>query len=353
MPKTWYQIKAQGEDGAEIDIFDEIGYWGIRAQDFIRDLRGLGSIKNIKVRINSPGGDVFDGVAIHNALKRHEAFVTVEVYGIAASIASIIAMAGNKVIMPENTWMFIHDPLAIVVGDADDMRDMADALEKIAAGLISSYVSKTGKDEKEVKKWMSEDTWFTAAEALEAGLADEVSGSVKLAASANLERFKNLPKALAATSGNPPSSPFDKGGETDPPLEKGGTGGFEIVDATPEVIRAEAAEIIALCNDAEVPGMAAEFLKKGARLSDVQKRFANVADIKARCVAAGMKERIAKFIEADMTPEEVSAAIVKIQQALDPGEINNQIDPGKERSTDAAPKPWDSRAIYKRYEAKR
>ena len=91
--------------------------------------------------------------------------MTVEVYGIAASIASIIAMAGDKVIMPANTFMFIHDPLAIVIGDAADMRDMADSLEKIAAALQSTYMVKTGKSEKEVQKWMSEDTWFSAQEA--------------------------------------------------------------------------------------------------------------------------------------------------------------------------------------------
>src|SRR5262249_43624600 len=152
------------------------------------------------VRINSYGGEVFDGIAIYNALKRHSASIEVVVYGVAASIASVIAMAGDKVVMPENTFMFIHDPLALVIDDADDMRDMADALDKIAAGLIASYVSKSGKEEKEVKKWMAEDRWFTAADAKEAGLADEVTSPIKIAANANLSRFKNLPPSLKPLS---------------------------------------------------------------------------------------------------------------------------------------------------------
>lgn len=326
--KSWYSIKAQGEDSAEIDIFDEIGYWGVRAADFIRDLRNLGKVQNIKVRVNSPGGDVFDGVAIHNALKRHEANVTVEVYGIAASIASIIAMAGNKVIMPENTWMFIHDPLAIVVGDADDMREMADALEKIAAGLIASYVAKTGKSEKDVKKWMSEDTWFTAAEALEAGLADEVSDPVKLAANANLTRFKNLPAPL---------KPFAEY-----------TDRIDLVDLSADEVRAEAAEIVKICTQHDLPEMAAEFLAKGSRLEAVKNRFQHAGEIKKRCVAANMPERAKKFIIADMAPDEVSDALIKIQQACDAPEIDNKNGQQPAGRGQQAKKAIDYQEIYAR-----
>jgi ATP-dependent Clp endopeptidase proteolytic subunit ClpP len=355
--KTWYSIKAQNESEALIDIFDVIGFWGISAQDFIADLKRLGdSISQIRVRINSEGGEVFDGIAIYNALKRHPANVTVEVYGIAASIASIIAMAGDKVIMPANTFMFIHDPLAIVVGDATDMRDMADSLEKIAAALQSTYMVKTGKSEKEVKKWMNEDTWFSAQEALDAGLADEVVDAVQMAARANLARFKNLPEALKPLAidglSSPSASAPSSGAGAPTVLEptETTTNRIELVEPDAETIRAEAAEIVKLCNENGLSEMAAEFFAKGARLSDVQKRFEHAAEIRTRCVAAGMAERAPKFIAAALTPAEVSDHLLKIKAALDPTEIDNKQRP---EAQTAKPKvELDQAAIYAKRNAR-
>jgi ATP-dependent Clp endopeptidase proteolytic subunit ClpP len=356
--KTWYSIKAQNENEALVDIFDVIGYWGITAQDFIADLKRLGdSISQIHVRINSEGGEVFDGIAIYNALKRHPANVTVEVYGIAASIASIIAMAGDKVIMPANTFMFIHDPLAIVIGDATDMRDMADSLEKIAAALQSTYMVKTGKSEKEVQKWMNDDTWFSAQEALDAGLADEVTGAVQMAARANLARFKNLPEALKplAIDGSPSpsaSAPSSGAGALPPAPQPtdNPTNRIELVEPDAKTSRAEAAEIVKLCNENGLAEMAAEFVAKGARLSDVQKRFEHAAEIRTRCVAAGMAERAPKFIAAALTPAEVSDHLLKIKAALDPTEIDNKQRP---EAQTAKPKvELDQAAIYSKRNAK-
>jgi ATP-dependent Clp endopeptidase proteolytic subunit ClpP len=357
--KTWYSIKAQSESEALIDIFDVIGFWGISAQDFIADLKRLGdSISQIRVRINSEGGEVFDGIAIYNALKRHPANVTVEVYGIAASIASIIAMAGDKVIMPSNTFMFIHDPLAIVVGDATDMRDMADSLEKIAAALQSTYMVKTGKGEKEVKKWMNEDTWFSAQEALDAGLADEMTAAVQMAARANLARFKNLPEALKplAIDGSSPSASAPNSGAgalppapqpTDNPRNR-----IELVEPDAETIRTEAAEIVKLCNENGLSEMAVEFFAKGARLSDVQKRFEHAAEIRTRCVAAGMPERAPKFIAAALTPAEVSDHLLKIKAALDPTEIDNKQRPEAQTGAGKQKVELDQAAIYAKRNAK-
>src|SRR5262245_51278548 len=114
--KTWYSIQAKKAGSAEIVIFDEIGVWGITAKAFYDELKALGDIREIMLRVNSPGGDVFDGLAIYNMLKSHKARVNVTIDGIAASIASIIAMAGDHITMPGNTFMFVHDPLAIVIG---------------------------------------------------------------------------------------------------------------------------------------------------------------------------------------------------------------------------------------------
>ncbi len=358
--KTWYTIKAQNESEALVDIFDVIGFWGVTAQDFIADLKRLGdNISNIRVRINSEGGEVFDGIAIYNALKRHPAKVTVEVYGIAASIASIIAMAGDRVIMPANTFMFIHDPLAVVIGDAADMRDMADSLEKIAGALQSTYMVKTGKSEKEVRKWMNNDTWFSAQEALDAGLADELVDAVQMAARANLARFKNLPDPLKALAidpiAGPSADPAPSAGAgaapTSPPQPTESTNRIEIVEPDAETLRAEAAAIVKLCNEYGLPQMAAEFFAKGARLSDVQQRFEHAAEIRARCAAAGMPERGPKYIAAALTPDEVSDHLLKIKQALDPTEIDNK---QRHQTTDGNPKvEIDQAGIYAKRNARK
>jgi ATP-dependent Clp protease, protease subunit len=122
----WYDFRAQAR-GAEIVIYDEIGAFGTPAKAFLDELKALGPVPELTVRINSPGGSVFDGVAIYNALKRHQAMVTVWVDGIAASIASMIAMAGEEVVMPENAMLMLHDPSALVIGTSADMRLMADS----------------------------------------------------------------------------------------------------------------------------------------------------------------------------------------------------------------------------------
>ena len=115
MTHRWYEFRAQTR-GAEIVIYDEIGAFGMPAKAFLDELRALGPVGELTVRINSPGGSVFDGVAIYNALKRHEARLTVWIDGIAASIASMIAMAGDEVVMPENAMLMLHDPSGLVMG---------------------------------------------------------------------------------------------------------------------------------------------------------------------------------------------------------------------------------------------
>lgn len=351
--KSWYSIKAQG-DNVEIDIFDEIGFWGITAKDFINDLKRYPDAKNISLRINSYGGEVFDGVAIYNALKRHPANVTVVVYGIAASIASIIAMAGDKVIMPENTYMFVHDPLALVVGDADDMRDMADALDKIAAGLIASYVAKSGKDEKQVKKWMAEDTWFTAQEALDAGLADEVTSAVKIAANATLSRFKNLPEPLKPfASEDPEPSPEP---EPDPapapdPAPEPDPAPAPAEDAA-KAAAENAKQIVAECAKAGIPEAASEFLEKGLSAADVQARLADAPKIRARAAAAigaGLKldaDRINAAIRAGKTVNEFADELFDLLLAKQGQDIDNKITPEGERRDTGKPKLQSAAQIY-------
>lgn len=199
MPK-WYDIKAEVREGvSELWIYDEIGEdWfgeGITAKNLVAELNDITS-GTIDVHLNSPGGSVFDGQAIYTALVNHPANVTVHIDGIAASIASVIACAGNDIVMAENAMMMIHDPWSIAIGNAEEMRKNADVLDAIAKSMVAVYVARTGKDEAEIRDVMQAETWFTASEALDFGLATEVAPALRMAASFDLSKFKHAPKAL-------------------------------------------------------------------------------------------------------------------------------------------------------------
>lgn len=198
--QSWYSIKAKANDTAEISIYDEIGFWGVSAASFAQDLKDCGnSLKQINLHIHSPGGDVFDGIAIYNLLKNHPANVTVYIDGLAASMASVIAMAGNEVIMPENAMMMIHKPWGIQGGDAEDMRKYADLLDKVENTLIPAYASKTGKTPEELAEMLSAETWLNGKECVDQGFADKLAEPLVAMASIKsrkLEDFENMPKAM-------------------------------------------------------------------------------------------------------------------------------------------------------------
>lgn len=198
--QSWYSIKAKAKDTAEISIYDEIGFWGVSAASFAQDLKSCGNnLKQINLHIHSPGGDVFDGIAIYNLLKNHPANVTVYIDGLAASMASVIAMAGNEVIMPENAMMMIHKPWGIQGGDAEDMRKYADLLDKVENTLIPAYANKTGKTPEELAEMLSAETWLNGKECVEQGFADKLAEPLVAMASIKsrkLEDFENMPKAM-------------------------------------------------------------------------------------------------------------------------------------------------------------
>lgn len=192
-------MKASGDKTADIYIYDEIGYWGVTARQFASSMKALGDLDHINLHIHSPGGDVFDGIAIYNLLNSHTASKTVYIDGLAASMASVIAMVGNPIIMPENAMMMIHKPWGITGGDANDMRDYADLLDKVEAVLIPSYAKKTGKSSDELALLLGEETWMTAQECLEHGFADQISTAVQAMARINskrIEEFDAMPNAL-------------------------------------------------------------------------------------------------------------------------------------------------------------
>jgi ATP-dependent Clp endopeptidase proteolytic subunit ClpP len=170
----WYRIKAQAGT-AEIAIYDEIGYFGVTARDFLDELKAL-DVKQIDVRINSPGGDVWDGLAIYNSLRDHPATVTTYVDGLAASAASIIVQAGNRRVAAKASELMIHEAWGLVVGNATDMRDAADRLDQASGMIAGVYADRAGGTVDGWREAMRAESWYTGAEAADAGLVDEVAG---------------------------------------------------------------------------------------------------------------------------------------------------------------------------------
>lgn len=170
----WWKITNLGGNAADLWIYSEIGYWGVTAEGLVSELAAL-NVAEITVHLNSPGGDVFDGIAIMNALRDHPANVTIKVDALAASIASVIAQAGNKIIMGRNSTMMIHNASGFAMGEAKDLRKMADLLDGTTENIASIYAERAGGT---VKQWlavMEGEKWYDADEAVEAGLADEVA----------------------------------------------------------------------------------------------------------------------------------------------------------------------------------
>lgn len=196
----WYRFEAKQKDRASIMIYEQIGQTysgeGVSAKEFVRDLRAL-QVKDIDIHINSPGGNVFDGNSIYNALRSHKARISVKIDGIAASIASVIAMSGDTVSMPENAMMMIHDPSGLVIGTAQDMEKMAGALRKIKGGLVAAYRNKAGLADEKISEMMTAETWLTAKEAVDHGFADEMTAPVTFQANIEaLSQYKNVPQTL-------------------------------------------------------------------------------------------------------------------------------------------------------------
>lgn len=189
MSRKWYKITAVDES-AEISIFGDIGasWWGesVTLADFKKDFDSVKDKASIKVLLNSPGGDVWDGMGIYNLLSSVRQKVTVEVLGLAASIASIIALAGRELVMGEGSYFMIHKAWTFAMGNAAELRETADLLDKVDGQMFDIYEQHTDMTEEELAAAIAETTWYTAEEAVEAGFANSVVDYGQIAASCNL-----------------------------------------------------------------------------------------------------------------------------------------------------------------------
>ncbi len=201
MSNNWFEIRNAVNDVTEIFVYDQIGEdffgEGVTAKNFIEEL-GKVSSKNIHLHINSPGGSVFDGIAIANALERHPATVTSYIDGLAASIATIIALAGEKVVMSGNSLFMVHNPSVMAGGTAEDLRKHADLLDKVRDTLVNTYQAKTGMATEDLVAVLDAETWYSADEAYAAGFVDEITEPIRMAAKFDLSKlpFNHVPDSL-------------------------------------------------------------------------------------------------------------------------------------------------------------
>jgi ATP-dependent protease ClpP protease subunit len=371
--KRWFDFRAQAR-GAEIVIYDEIGAFGVPAKAFLDELKALGPVAELTVRINSPGGSVFDGVAIYNALKRHDAPITVWIDGIAASIASMIAMAGDEVVMPENAMLVLHDPSGLVAGTASDMRAMAEALDRMKAGMVAAYRDKSGREDAGIEALMAAEAWLSAHEALELGLADRIAQPVRMAAHFDLSRFRNTPPQLAAllTSSTPQEDEMSDSQKTrmrkpdpDPPataqaLSSGADDNAGDTDASTASQPAAVADTKPASAPATTPQPGATEAARPAesppqataqvidldavRADERRATLAYVAEVHELCALAGRGDLAAGFVAKATPVAQVRRALLEARAAEDEATaIRSQVRPATGELTQPA---IDTAAIY-------
>lgn len=195
--------KSKGKRG-EIYIYEGIGegwFGGITAKTFADALRDLGKVDALDIYVNSPGGSVFDGIAIYNQIRRFSGERIIHIDGIAASIASVIAMAGDEINIASNGTVMIHDPWGAAFGTAEAVRKTADTLDQVRDTILDTYVAKTGGKKDQISEWMAAETWMTADQAIERGFATKKTEDKNVKASfPMLDKFKNTPQQLRTAS---------------------------------------------------------------------------------------------------------------------------------------------------------
>jgi ATP-dependent Clp endopeptidase proteolytic subunit ClpP len=327
--KTWYRIQAKENKpkAADISIHDEIGLWGVSASAFMRDLRGMGELDEIHLSIHSPGGDVLDGWAIYNSLKNNKAKVTARVEGLAASMASVILMAADVIEIPENAYVMIHNPWGVAIGDAEELRDTAELLDKLGNGLVNAYASRTGNDEDEIREMMSAETWMDGKEAVERGFADTLLNGVALSARAfDTRKFRMTPNAIQANSESPEQVAPVEVTPTPAPVESPTPVEAEIetvVEETPAVTETEVepqaksmlSRFAALFGGKTDETLKATLSQRDGELAgakaEIESLKASLAEIKAKADQFDVLEAALAQREAEaQTAEQKAAAIV-------------------------------------------
>lgn len=207
-----FKMVARGKQRAEVSIYGEIdAHFGIGASLFYKELKALGNISEIDLRLNSPGGSVFEGLAIYNILRSHKAKVTAYVDGVAASIASVILLAADHRSISSSGFVMIHNPISGAFGDSETLRKTASVMDSVKESILEVYMSRTSLDRETVSSMMDEETWLNAKEAKEQGFAHSVFEGEKIAACVSvsaISSFRNTPESLRAAMGANPRRAF-------------------------------------------------------------------------------------------------------------------------------------------------
>ncbi|AZZ76631.1 Clp protease ClpP [Pseudomonas sp. RU47] len=323
--KTWYAVHASGdatERVIEVFVYGEIGAWGITANQFVQDLRAMDDgVSPVVAAFNSIGGDLFDGLAMHNALSRLGERCTGRIDALAASAASVAVCGAHRVVIAANAMLMIHNPYTYTGGSAEDFRRVADVLDQTLEAIIAAYKAKAPDiDDAELRRMVDAETWLTANEAVALGLADEVGDGVKVKAclgqGAVLQRFQNAPADLLAQ--------LDEAPEPDPDLEP--------VDPPPVPPVVDSAKLALMvtqrCTAAGISNLV-EPLLKSTQLESEEIVLAGLARAKAvndLCVAARLPEFSAEYVAAGLDEAAVRARLFdKIVTSGKGFEIDNSL----------------------------
>jgi ATP-dependent protease ClpP protease subunit len=306
--KSWYALQAGGEATErviEVFVYGEIGTWGVTANQFVQDLRALDDgTSPVIVAFNSVGGDLFDGLAMHNALARLGERCTGRVDALAASAASVAVCGAHRVVIAANAMLMIHNPWTYASGDAEDFRKVADVLDQTVEAIIAAYKAKAPDiDEVELRRLVAAETWLTATEAVALGLADEVGEGVTVKAclgqGSALQRYQNAPAALLAQ--------LDEEPEPDPPAEPiNPPAAPPVTDATQLALM-----ITQRCAEAGISNLVEPLLNTTQLESEavVQAGLSRAKAVNDLCVAARLPEFAVEYVAAGLDAAAVRARL--------------------------------------------
>ena len=319
---------------AVLALDNEIGFWGTQPRDFRNALNAVEG-DELVVEINSPGGDVMAGLGMFNMIRNSGKTVTTRVTGVAASIASIIMLAGDKREMPSNAFAMIHSVMGGAFGTADEIRDQADVIDKVQASLRDIYVDRMGVDEAKATEMMSKDTWLTAEECLELGFVTAVVDPVNATASFDMGRA-DLPEHVAKV--------FAAKADTPPPVQE-----LAITKEDEQSLEHPVAEaIMAAAKTAGLEAHAPFIALSCDSLEKAKVRIQEAREIVALCTAVGFEDKAAAHIRANAKLSDVRAALVDSMAQADVQVDNAQRETtsGKTGQDNASPPVVNSASIW-------
>ncbi|AZF46781.1 head maturation protease, ClpP-related [Pseudomonas sp. R2-7-07] len=343
--KSWYTFQASGEaeqQTIEVFVYGEIGTWGVSANQFVQDLRAMDDgASPVVVAFNSIGGDLFDGLAIHNALSRLGERCTGRIDALAASAASVAVCGAHRVVIAANAMLMIHNPYTFTGGDAEDFRRVADVLDQTLEAIIAAYKSKAPDiDEAELRRMVNAETWLTANEAVALGLADEVGDGLKVKACLGqgsvLQRFQNAPaELLAQLDEEPEVEPADPVNLPDP---------VPVLDAAGLALMVTKGCAAAGISNLVDPILASTKLESEAVVTAA---LTKAKALHGLCVAARLPELTGEFLAAGLDEAAVRARLFdKLVSSGGGFEINNSLPLDNDPAPTIKAKQVDSHSIW-------